>query len=109
VPKKIPTVSAPTPLPAAGARAIIEHGFVPARAKLIEVAAFLDRVERYGSADDFRCVALREAAALLVDGKSGRARRILESLSDPTTNPDKKSTGKAALGAWQRPAAAKKR
>jgi hypothetical protein len=104
VPKKNSTTSAKTPLPAAGARAIIDHGFVPARAKLIDVAAFLDRVERYGSADDFRCAALRQAAALLVDGQPERARRILESLSDPTTVPDEKSTGKAALGAWQPPA-----
>ena len=71
------------------------------RAKLIEVAAFLDRVERYQIADDFRCAALREAAKLLIDGKPERARRILEKLSDPTTEPDAVSTGKAALGAWQ--------
>jgi hypothetical protein len=79
----------------------VDHGFVPARARLIEVAAFLDRVERYQIADDFRCAALREAAALLVDGKPERARRILEKLSDPTTAPDLVSSGKAALGAWQ--------
>ena len=85
-------------------RALVDHGFVPVRAKLIEVAAFLDRVERYGAADDFRCEALRRAAKLLVDGKPERARRILEQLSDPTTKPDAVSTGKAALGAWQKPA-----
>ena len=78
----------------------MDHGFIPVRAKLIEVAAFLDRVERHAVADDFRCAALRAAAALLVDGKPERARRILEKLSDPTTQPDAKSTGKAALGAW---------
>jgi hypothetical protein len=81
---------------------LVDHAFIGVRAKLIEVAAFLDRVERHGSADDFRCVALREAAALLVDGQPERAKRILEALSDPTTEPDEKSTGKAALGAWQR-------
>lgn len=85
-------------------RAVVDHGFIPVRAKLIEVAAFFDRVERYGAADDFRCAALRKAAALLVDGKPQRARRILEKLSDPTTKPDKISSGKAALGAWQKPA-----
>jgi hypothetical protein len=84
-------------------RAVVDHGFIPVRAKLIEVAAFFDRVERYGAADDFRCDALRKAAALLVDGKPQRARRILEKLSDPTTKPDKVSSGKAALGAWQKP------
>ncbi len=94
-------------------RALVDNSFVPVRAKLIEVAAFLDRVERYGAADDYRCEALRSAAKLLVDGKPARARRILESLSDPTTIPDEVSTGKAAYGAWQKPttqkAAAKKK
>jgi hypothetical protein len=90
--------------PASARRAVVDHGFIPTRAKLIEVAAFLDRVERYDAADDFRCAALRDAARLLVDGKPERARRILEKLSDPTTAPDAVSSGKAALGAWQRPA-----
>lgn len=88
----------------AAPQAVVDHGFVPVRAKLIEVAAFLDRVERYAVADDFRCAALREAAALLVDGKAERARRILEKLSDPTTEPEVVSSGKAAIGAWRRPA-----
>ena len=84
----------------------MDHGFIPVRAKLIEVAAFLDRVERHQAADDFRCAALRAAAALLVDGRPERARRILEKLSDPTTEPEVASSGKAALGAWlPRPAA----
>jgi hypothetical protein len=82
-------------------KALVDHAFIGVRAKLIEVAAFLDRVERHGAADDFRCAALRQAAQLLVDGKPERARRILESLSDPTTAPDETSTGKAALGAWR--------
>ena len=89
-------------------RAVVDHGFISVRAKLIEVAAFFDRVERHGAAADFRCAALRQAAALLVDGKPERARRILESLSDPTTKPDVVSSGKAALGAWQNPVAAKR-
>lgn len=82
-------------------KVVVDHAFIGVRAKLIEVAAFLDRVERHDAADDFRCVALREAAALLVDGQSERARRILEKLSDPTTMPDELSSGKAALGAWR--------
>ncbi|MEO7414907.1 MAG: hypothetical protein ABIZ81_16305 [Opitutaceae bacterium] len=104
MPKVRPSRSASRPaLPPAG-RAIVDQGFIPVRAKLIDVAAFLDRVERHEVADDFRCGALRAAAELLVDGRPERARRILEILSDPTTNPETKSSGKAALGAWQRPA-----
>jgi len=83
------------------AAAVVEIGFIPTRAKLIEVAAFLDRVERHGVAGDFRCVALRAAAALLTDGRGRRARRILEKFSDPTTEPETISSGKAALGAWR--------
>lgn len=84
--------------------ALVDHSFVPVRAKLIEVAAFLDRVERHGVADDFRCLALSKAARVLLDGEPERARRVLESLSDPTTTPDEVSTGKAAVGAWEAPA-----
>ena len=95
-----PGSAQPKPAPKSGT-AVVEVGFIPVRAKLIEVAAFLDRVERHGVADDFRCAALRAAAAVLTDGRGERARRILEKLSDPTTQPDAVSTGKAALGAWR--------
>jgi hypothetical protein len=87
--------------PPPASKVVVDHAFIGVRAKLIEVAAFLDRVERHGATDDFRCVALREAAKLLVDGQPERARRILEKLSDPTTVPDELSSGKAALGAWR--------
>ena len=89
------------PDPVSPPNVIVDHGFIAVRAKLIDVAAFLDRVERHGSASDFRCAALRDAATLLVDGQPERARRILERLSDPTTEADEKSSGKAARGAWQ--------
>ncbi len=84
--------------------AIVDQDFVSVRAKLLDLAAFFDRVERHAVADDFRCDALRQAAALLVDGEPGRARRILEALSDPTTEPAATSSGKAATGAWAAPA-----
>lgn len=100
----IPNPRAPAvSLPRGSGSAIIETGFIPVRAKLLEVAAFLDRVERHSVGDDFRCEALRDAARLLVDGQPERARRILERLSDPTSEPDAASSGKAALGAWRPP------
>lgn len=98
----------PTPRPDAARQlpqgrhgTVVDQSFVAIRAKLIDVAAFLDRAERHGAADDYRAAALRAAAVLLVDGQGERARRILESLSDPTTAPDEVSTGKAATGAWR--------
>lgn len=107
MPKK-PARRAPHRLPSSGQPAVVDHGFIPVRAKLIEVAAFLDRVERYEVAGDFRCAALREAAKVLVDGRPERARRILEKLSDPTPKPELASSGKAALGAWRAPAKTKR-
>lgn len=90
-------------IPGAAAKATVDLDFIAVRAKLIEVAAFLDRVERHGLSGDFRCVALRKAAQVLIDGDAQRARRILEALSDPTREPADISSGKAALGAWQPP------
>ena len=99
--------SKPAAEPISARQAVVDTGFMPARAKLIDVAAFFDRIERHGVADDFRCVALREASAALADGKPERARRILEHLSDPTTEPDAVSTGKAAAGAYRKPEGAR--
>jgi len=73
------------------------------RAKLIDIASFLDRVDRTApeTEEDFRLVALREAAKHLVDGKTDRAKRILELFSDPTMEPLKSAAGmKGAAGTW---------
>jgi hypothetical protein len=79
----------------------VDMYFMEHRAKLIDVAAFLDRVERAGDGpDDFRMVAFRDAIKILSDGKAERARRVLELFSDPTTEPIEKAPGKGATGAW---------
>lgn len=83
--------------------ALVDQAFIGVRAKLIEVAAFLDRIERHGLDHEFRCAALKEAAALLNDGKPDRAKRILEKLSDPTTVPAEAAEGKAACGVYHAP------
>lgn len=71
-----------------------------ARSKLLDVAAFLDRVERHGQADDFRVEALRQALPRLLSGPD-RVKTILESLSDPTTDPIPAATVQGATGAWK--------
>ena len=74
--------------------------FMEARSKVIDLAAFLDRVERNEGKDDFRMKSLR--AALLKLGAPGpeKARQILLLLSDPTTEPVSESGTKTAGGAW---------
>ena len=74
--------------------------FMEARAKLIDIAAFLDRVERSEGEPDFRLEAFGNALKALGNGNAQRARNVLLSLSDPTTEPIAAATTKAACGAW---------
>ena len=70
--------------------AIVDLYFMEHRAKLIDIAAFLDRFDRapaVGDETDFRVEAFRRALAILSDGGPERARRILEILSDHSTDP----------------------
>ena len=85
---------------------IVDTYFLEHRAKVIDIAAFLDRLERAADGpaaqDDFRVTALRKALALalLDDGHGERARRVLESLSDTTDAIAQSAQGmKGALGA----------
>jgi len=78
--------------------------FIEHRAKLLDLASFLDRAERgAGAGEDKtepRLVMLRRALALLTDGKPERARRVLELLSDTTTEPIAAAGMKGATGVW---------
>lgn len=82
---------------------VIDRDFLEHRAKLIDLAAFLDRCDRAEGTDDFRLKALRAAIPLLIDGQSERARRVLESFSDPSSEPIPEAPGKGASGAWGGP------
>lgn len=88
---------------------VIDLYFMEHRAKLLDIAAFLDRVDRaapdtpqptQNEPQDFRLRALREAIALLNDGQGDRARRMLELFSNPTLEPIAKAPGKGAAGVW---------
>ncbi len=82
---------------------VIDDYFMEHRARLIDIAAFLDRLDRVPSEDlpeDFRVKALCEALAILTDGKGQRVRRVLESLSDPTREPILEAGTKGASGAY---------
>jgi hypothetical protein len=79
---------------------VLDLYFMDARSKLIDLAAFLDRVERAEGEPDFRLAAFRRAADLLQGETPGRAKAVLMSLSDPTMEPLEKAPGKGAVGAW---------
>jgi len=67
---------------------------------VIDVAAFMDRVDRANGGDDFRYDAFRAALKALESGKPDRAGKVLLAFSDPTDEPILAATTKAACGAW---------
>ena len=71
-----------------------------ARARLIDLAAFLDRIERSPGDEDFRVTAFRRALTELSKPNAHKARQVLQALSDPTETPIDKAPGKGACGAW---------
>jgi hypothetical protein len=85
-------------------RQIADEYFVENRHKILDIAAFLDRLDRSSDgedpAKDFRVIAFRKALALLNDSEPDRLRRIHMIFSDPTTEPRKKTDRKAAWGAY---------
>jgi len=74
--------------------------FMDARSKLIDLAAFIDRVQRADGAEDFRMSAFRSAMKELQGDKPERAKSVLLSFSDPSTEPIPAATTKAACGAY---------
>ena len=83
---------------------IVDEYFIENRARVLEIAAFLDRLDR--SADgapasaDFRIKAFQRALTVLMVSGPGRARQIHMIFSDPTIEPREKLDRKAAYGAY---------
>lgn len=95
--------SDPPPLPLSR-RDVVDRYFLEHRAKVLDIAAFLDRVDRAGGDatedEDFRVRGLRASIGILLDGEGERTRRVLELLSDQTADPIEKAPMKGAAGAW---------
>jgi hypothetical protein len=79
---------------------ILDEYFIAARSNVLDLAAFLDRVERAPGEADFRLESLINALRILNQREPGKTRAILELLSDPSTEPVASAPGKGAAGAW---------
>jgi hypothetical protein len=79
---------------------VLDLYFMDARHKLIDLAAFMDRVDRGEGDPDFRYEAFRKALEVLSIGDAGKAAAVLNVFSDPTMEPIEAATTKAACGAW---------
>ncbi len=97
------------PSPKTG-RELVDEYFIENRTRLLEIAAFLDRLDRTDSSlvdHDFRVRAFRDALRLLESPPEQgephtRVERIQHLLSDPTTEPLEKLDTKSARGAYDR-------
>lgn len=79
---------------------LVDLGFMDSRSKLIDLAAFLDRTQRAGQDGDFRVQALKRAIQLLSQEQPQRARDVLLSFSDPSSEPIPQATMQGAIGAY---------
>jgi hypothetical protein len=94
----------PIPSPKTGTQLVDEY-FIENRTRLLDVAAYLDRLDRAGdpaAGADFRMRAFREALRVLAEEAPGRVERIQMIFSDPTPDPLPALDAKSARGAYNR-------
>jgi len=78
---------------------LLDLQFVDARHKLIDLAAFLDRIDRHEGEDDYRYAALKNALPILLADRPDRARAVLESFSDHSIEISESAPFQGAFGA----------
>jgi len=86
------------------ATALADEYFIENRNRLLEIAAFLDRLDRKDPrrlSRDFRLRALTDALAILASPGPNYLRQIQHLLSDPTSDPIDTLDRKSALGAYR--------
>jgi hypothetical protein len=81
---------------------LIDEYFMEQRARIMDVAAFLDRLDRAAEQngnEDFRLVAMRKALHELTGNDAGRVERVQMIFSDQNTDLLDELDRKAAYGA----------
>ncbi len=78
---------------------LLDLQFIDARHKLIDIAAFLDRIERHPGDEDYRFTAMKNALPILLSDRPDRARAVLEFFSDHTTEVSESAPFQGAFGA----------
>jgi hypothetical protein len=86
------------------ARELADEYFIENRNRVLEIAAFLDRLDRADpsrASRDFRLQALAEALTTLAGSGPDYVRRVQMLWSDPTTEPIPALDRKSAQGAYE--------
>jgi len=84
---------------------LVDEYFIENRTKLLDIAAFLDRIDRADptvASSDFRMRAFAEALAALSGPPGDRINTVQQVFSDPRTEPLDALDRKGALGAYDR-------
>jgi hypothetical protein len=82
---------------------MVDEYFIENRTRLLEIAAFLDRVDRADptlAGGDFRLRVLADALQVLASGQPDRLLQIQMLLSDPSVEPLAALDRKSAQGAY---------
>ena len=83
---------------------IVDEYFIENRTRLLELAAFLERLNRSSdgvdAAIDFRMAAFRRAVQVIASDAPDKIDQVQLLFSDPTTEPREKLDTKSASGAW---------
>jgi uncharacterized protein with HEPN domain len=84
---------------------MLDMYFIENRARLLDIAAFMDRIDRYAGAaearGDFRYRAFVQAVKTMLATEGGRAKAIQMIFSDTSAEPIESAVGLKALGAWE--------
>lgn len=84
---------------------ILDLYFIENRSRIMDIASFLDRIDRYEGAEeakaDFRYQAFLRILDITREATQDRAKAVQVALSDPTTEPLDSAVGMKAYGAWQ--------
>lgn len=78
---------------------LLDLQFVDARARLIDLAAFLDRLDRHEGTADVRLRYFKDALSILLEDRPDRAKAVLEKFSDHSSDLPETAPFQGASGA----------
>ncbi len=78
---------------------LLDLQFIDARARMIDIAAFLDRLDRHDGEADVRLKYYKAALLILLEDRPDRAKTVLEAFSDHTAEISETAPFQGASGA----------
>lgn len=78
---------------------LLDMQFIDARARVIDIAAFLDRMDRHDGDEDIRLKYYFKALRILLEDRPDRAKAVLEAFSDHSTELTETAPFQGATGA----------